>query len=64
MNVDNVQQFHRLNEAIQQKRPNRRYSVILKHDNMPKAAIQLRNLEILPRPPYSPDLAPSDFHLF
>jgi histone-lysine N-methyltransferase SETMAR len=31
---------------------------------MMKAAIQELDLEILPHPPYSPDLAPSDYHLF
>jgi hypothetical protein len=31
---------------------------------MTKAAIQELNWEILPHPPYSPDLAPSDYHLF
>jgi hypothetical protein len=53
-------------EAIQQKRPGRRHGVILQHDNanMTKAAIQELDWEIIPRPPYSPDLAPSDYHLF
>jgi len=66
-----VQQMHRLNEAIHQKRPDRRYGVLLQHynarphiANMTKAAIQTLNWEVLPHPPYSPDLAPSDFHLF
>ena len=66
-----VQQMHRLNEAIQRKRPNRRYGVLLQHDNarshtanMTKAPIQELEWEVLPHPPYSPDLAPSDFHLF
>ena len=66
-----VQQLHRLNEAIQQKRPNRRNGVLLQHDNarphianMTKAAIQELEWEVLPHPSYSPDLAPSDFHLF
>jgi histone-lysine N-methyltransferase SETMAR len=31
---------------------------------MTKAAIQELDWEILPDPPYSPDLAPSDYHLF
>ena len=63
--------MHRLNEAIKQKRPNRRHGVILQRDNarphvanMTKAAIQTLNCEVLPHPPYSPDLAPLDFHLF
>jgi transposase len=61
----------RLEEAIQQKRPGRRHGVILSNDNarphtanMTKAAIQELDWEILPHPPYSPDLAPSDYHLF
>jgi histone-lysine N-methyltransferase SETMAR len=31
---------------------------------MTKAAIQELDWEILPEPPYSPDLAPSDYQLF
>jgi hypothetical protein len=31
---------------------------------MTKAAIRELDWEILPNPPYSPDLAPSDCHLF
>jgi histone-lysine N-methyltransferase SETMAR len=31
---------------------------------MTKAAIKELDWEILPQPPYSPDLAPSDCHLF
>jgi transposase len=65
------QQLRRLEEAIQQKRPGRRHGVILQHDNasphtanMTKAAIQELDWEILPHPPYSPDLAPSHHHLF
>jgi hypothetical protein len=30
---------------------------------MTKAAVQELDWEILPHPPYSPDLAPSDYHL-
>jgi transposase len=44
--------------------------VLLHHDNSrPRAAaatietIQKLNFELLPHPPYSPDLAPSDYHL-
>jgi hypothetical protein len=65
------QQLCRLEEAIQQKRTGRRHGVILQHDNpqphttnMTNAAIQELDWEILPHPPYSPDLAPSDYHLF
>lgn len=66
-----VQQLHRLNAAIRQKHPDRQHGVILQHDNarphiarMTKEAIQTLAWEVLPHPPYSPDLAPSDFHLF
>jgi hypothetical protein len=31
---------------------------------MTNATIQELDREILPHPPYSPDLAPSDYHLF
>uniref|UniRef100_A0A914HQ22 Transposase n=1 Tax=Globodera rostochiensis TaxID=31243 RepID=A0A914HQ22_GLORO len=65
------QQLRRLNQAIQQKRPNRTYGVILQHDNarphtanMTKMALQELGWEVLPHPPYSPDVAPSDYHLF
>jgi hypothetical protein len=65
------QQLRLLKEAIQQRRPGRRHGVILQHDNaqphtahMMKAAIQELDWEILPHPPYSPDLSPSDYHLF
>jgi hypothetical protein len=65
------QQLRLLGEAIQQKRPGRRHGVILQHDNarphtinMTKAAIRELNWEILPHPPYSPDLDPSDYHPF
>jgi hypothetical protein len=32
--------------------------------NMTKAAIQKLDWEILPHPPYSSDLSPSDYHIF
>jgi hypothetical protein len=65
------QQLRREGEEIQQKLPGRRHGVILQHDNarphtanMTKAAIQEIDWEIPPHPPYSPDLASSDYHLF
>jgi hypothetical protein len=58
------QELRRLEYAFQQKRPGRRHGVTLQHDDrthtaiMTKAAIQELDWEILPHPPYSPDLAP------
>jgi hypothetical protein len=64
------QQLRHLEEALQQKHPGR-HGVILQHDNarphtanMTKAAIQELDWEILSHPSNSPDLAPSDYHLF
>lgn len=67
-------QLMRLNQALKQKRPQyavRHDKVILQHDNArPHVAVVVKNYletinwEILPHPPYSPDIAPSDYHLF
>ena len=64
------QQLDRLAAAIQQKRPNHGPIRFL-HDNArPHTALMTRNKllelgwEVLPHPPYSPDLAPSDYYLF
>lgn len=62
----------KLREAIMEKRRGKvTRGVLLLHDNAPphKSTIaqeKLRELkfEQLPHPPYSPDLAPSDFHVF
>ncbi|GFN93129.1 superoxide dismutase [Cu-Zn] [Plakobranchus ocellatus] len=62
----------RLKEAIRRKRPGLlRKGVVLQHDNAtPHSAnltqqwLQRYGWEILPHPAHSPDLAPSDFHLF
>lgn len=67
------QQLTKLNLAIKNKRPelaNRR-GVMFHHDNAtPHTSLKTRNKllrlgwDVLPHPPYSPDLAPSDYHLF
>ena len=64
-------QLRRLNAAIREKRPEQHHQVILQHDNarthtanVTKVVIQELGWEVLPHPPYSPDLAPSDYHLF
>lgn len=67
-----AQLLHRLRENIKAKRPGMlTKGVIFHQDNAPAhtsavamSAIQSCGFEILPHPPYSPDLAPSDFHLF
>lgn len=68
------QQMINLNHALIEKRPEwarRHGKVILQHDNAPshtaklvKDTLKTLNWEILSHPPYSPDLAPSDYHLF
>ncbi|CAF4830352.1 unnamed protein product [Pieris macdunnoughi] len=65
-------QIRRLREAIKQKRRGKlRAGVLFHQDNAPShkaavamAAIQETGFELLEHPPYSPDLAPSDFYLF
>ena len=55
-------QLIRLKRAIAEKRPKyatRHEAIIFHHDNArPHVAIPVKN------PPYSPHLAPSDYHLF
>jgi [histone H3]-lysine36 N-dimethyltransferase SETMAR len=67
------QHLESLNQALREKRPQLIESnrIILQHDNArPHTAKVTRNKirelgwEILPHPSYSPDLAPSDYHLF
>ena len=64
----------RLKRAIAEKRPeyvNRHEAIIFHHDNVrPHVAIPVKNYlensgwEVSPHPPYSPDPAPSNYHLF
>lgn len=68
------QQLKKLNEELLQKRPaiaSNLRKVILLHDNarphissIVKQTLSDMDWEILPHPAYSPDIAPSDFHLF
>ena len=64
-----VQTLSKLRCALRDKRPGRK--VILLHDNtrphttrLTLEKIEKTGWEVLPHPPYSPDLAPSDYHLF
>jgi len=67
------EQLDRLREVVQQKRPkliNRR-DVTFHHDNArPYTSLRTRekllefSWDVLPHPPYSSKLAPSDYHLF
>ena len=62
----------RLREAVKKERRGKlSRGVLLLHDNAPPhtshlatSAIHNCGFEVLTHPPYSPDLAPSDFHLF
>ena len=72
INVSACQEaLKRLKEAIWKNRPELLTTGFLLHDSArPQSASTTVNLlnswgwEIVPHPPYSPDLAPSDFHLF
>ena len=67
-------QLMRLSRALKDKRPqyNERHDkVILQHDNarphvtkVVKTYLETLKWEVLLHPPYSPDVAPSDYHLF
>ncbi|XP_023217030.1 histone-lysine N-methyltransferase SETMAR-like [Centruroides sculpturatus] len=64
--------LHRLSEEIKEKRPHLKKKKILFHQDNARvhtcavsmAKITELKFELLPHPPYSPDLAPSDFFLF
>jgi len=64
------EQLQRLQQAIERKQPeliNRR-DVVFHHDNArPHTSLMTRrelDWEVLMHPPYSPNIAPSDYHLF
>lgn len=64
-------QLRRLHNEIAQKRTLNNDDIILLHDNakphvakLTRRTIEELGWEVLAHPPYSPDLAPSDFHLF
>lgn len=64
--------LQQLREKIKEKRRGKLTKIpLFHHDNAPAhtssvaiATIQNCGFQLLPHPPYSPDLAPSDFHLF
>ena len=65
----NVQTLHKLRRALRDKRSGR--NIIILHDNACPHATRLTSeatakmgWEVLPHPFYTPDLAPSDYHLF
>jgi len=68
------QQLMQLSRALKQKRPDyakRHDKVIFQHDNARphitkavKETLEALNWDVLSHPPYSPDIAPSDYHLF
>uniref|UniRef100_A0A8R1I8H2 Transposase n=1 Tax=Caenorhabditis japonica TaxID=281687 RepID=A0A8R1I8H2_CAEJA len=71
--VNDTTYFNQLSSlvlALGEKRP-RRSAVHLLHDNArphvakaTQAKLQELNWDTVPHPPYSPDIAPSDYHLF
>jgi len=68
-----VEVLKRLRENVRRKRPDqwRNNTWLLHHDNAPAHAALLtrriltdNNMTVVPHPPYSPDLAPSDFFFY
>ncbi len=68
-----IEQLTKLNNAVEEKRPEFIYrkGVAFHHDNaIPHTSLVTRQpllelgWDVLPHPPYSPDLAPSDYSLF
>jgi len=68
------QQLIKMHRTLREKRPHYRKKhdkLIFLHDNAPSHTstmvqnyLEAFNWEVLPHPVYSPDLAPSDYHLF
>lgn len=68
------QQLMQLSRALKVKRPEyakRHDKVVFQHDNARphvartvKETLEALNWDVLPHPPYSPDIAPSDYYLF
>jgi len=68
------QQLINLNHLLLKKRPEyqkRQHKIIFLHDNTPsytakpvRDTLEALSWEVLPHAAYSPDLAPSDYHLF
>ena len=63
-------QLNRVQAALEELRPHRK-KVVLLHDNAPphtakktKKRLQELDWNVLPHPPYSPVMAPTDFKLF
>ena len=70
--VHYCQTLNKLREAVRRKRRGRlTEGVILQHDNATPHTVNITKdwlrkygWEVLTHPPHSPDLAPSDYHLF
>ncbi|KAG6795134.1 Ammar1 transposase [Apis mellifera caucasica] len=71
--VVHIEQLTKLNNAVEEKRPEltNRKGVVFHHDDArPHTSLVTRQKllelgwDVLPHPPYSPDLAPSDYFLF
>ena len=68
-----IEQLTKLNNVVEEKRPEltNRKGVVFHHDNARRhtSLVTRQKLlelgwDVLPHPPYSPDLAPSDYFLF
>jgi len=67
VNAHRYQQLIKLHDVLREKRPHyrkRHDKLIFLHDNNGLNYLEILNWEVLSHPAYSPDLAPSDYHLF